>query len=196
MYIPFLVGHPSKPLHPTDLGHDRPLSWAPFAIAVHTSCLFHQWYCMSIPVFEFTPPSFPASCPNIHCLGLHCYPCLGNKFICAIFLESTHMCDIYLSLSFWVTLLCIPDSRSFHISAYDLVSFLLACMLNRFSHVQLFVTLWTVSHQGPQSMGFFRQEYWNGLQCPPPGDLPDPGIESASHASSTLTGSLALVLGE
>ena len=33
------------------------------------------------------------------------------------------------------------------------------------------------AHQAPLSMGFSRQEYWSGLLCPPPGDLPDPGIE-------------------
>ena len=34
--------------------------------------------------------------------------------------------------------------------------------------------------QTPLSMGFSRQEYWNGLPCPTPGDLPDPGIEPGS----------------
>ena len=38
-------------------------------------------------------------------------------------------------------------------------------------------TLWTVAHQAPLSMGFSRPEYWSGLPHPPPGDLPDPGIE-------------------
>ena len=42
--------------------------------------------------------------------------------------------------------------------------------------------LWTVAHQAPLSMGFSRQEYWRGLSCPPPGDLPNPGIESGSLA--------------
>ena len=41
---------------------------------------------------------------------------------------------------------------------------------------------WTVGHQAPLSMGFSRQEYWTGLPFPPPGDLPDPGIEPASPA--------------
>ena len=50
------------------------------------------------------------------------------------------------------------------------------CMLSRFSHVQLFVTLWTVTCQVPLSTGFSRQEYWSGLPCPLPGDLPDSGI--------------------
>ena len=40
-----------------------------------------------------------------------------------------------------------------------------------------FATPWTVASQAPLSMGFFRQEYWSGLPFPPPGDLPDPGIE-------------------
>ena len=34
-----------------------------------------------------------------------------------------------------------------------------------------------IAHQAPLSVGFSRQEYWSGLPCPPPGDLPDPGIE-------------------
>ena len=54
------------------------------------------------------------------------------------------------------------------------------------SRVQLFATLWTVAHQAPLSMGFFRQEYWSGLPFPPLGDLPDPGIEPVSPMSSAL----------
>ena len=54
------------------------------------------------------------------------------------------------------------------------------CVLSHFSHAWFFATLWTVALQAPLSMGFFRQEYWSGLPCPPPGDLPDPGIEPAS----------------
>ena len=43
-----------------------------------------------------------------------------------------------------------------------------------------FAAPWTVARQAPLSMGFSRQEYWSGLLCPPPGDLPDPGIEPMS----------------
>ena len=50
------------------------------------------------------------------------------------------------------------------------------------SHVQLFATLWTVAHQASQSIGFSRQEYCSGLPCPPPGDLPNLGIEPVSPA--------------
>ena len=48
------------------------------------------------------------------------------------------------------------------------------------SCVQLCGTPWTVDHQVPLSMGFSRQEYWSRLLFPFPGDLPDPGIETAS----------------
>ena len=50
------------------------------------------------------------------------------------------------------------------------------------SRVQLFGTLWTVAHQAPPSMEFFRQEYCSGLPFPSPGDLPDPGIKPGSPA--------------
>ena len=50
-------------------------------------------------------------------------------------------------------------------------------MSSYFSLVWLFVTLLTVACQGPLSIGFSRQDYWDGLPCPPPGDLPDPGTE-------------------
>ena len=52
--------------------------------------------------------------------------------------------------------------------------------------VQLFVTLWTVVHQVPLYMGFSKQKYWSGFSSPPPGDLPDPGIESVSLMSPVL----------
>ena len=50
------------------------------------------------------------------------------------------------------------------------------------------VTLWTVAHQVPLSMGLSRQEYWTGLPFPPPGDLPDPGTEPRSPVSHVLAG--------
>jgi len=56
-------------------------------------------------------------------------------------------------------------------------------MLSRFSCVLLFATLWTVARQVPLSMGFSRQEYWTGLPCRPPGDLPNPGIKPTSSMS-------------
>ena len=55
-------------------------------------------------------------------------------------------------------------------------------MVKLLSRVRLFVTRWTVAHQAPPSMGFSRQEYWNGLPLPSPGDFTDPGIEPKSPA--------------
>ena len=48
------------------------------------------------------------------------------------------------------------------------------------------VTSWTVVCQAPLSMGFSREEYWNGLPSPPPGDLPEPRIEPGSLAAPAL----------
>ena len=50
------------------------------------------------------------------------------------------------------------------------------------SRIRLFVTPWTVAHQAPLSMGFFRREYWSGLPFPSTGDLPNPGIKPGSPA--------------
>ena len=57
------------------------------------------------------------------------------------------------------------------------------------SRVQLFATLWTLSHQAPPSMGFSRQDYWSGLPFPSPGDLPNSGIKprSPSLQADSLT---------
>ena len=55
-----------------------------------------------------------------------------------------------------------------------------ACILSCFISVQLFATLWAITRQVPLSVGFSRQEYWNGSLCSPPGDLPNPGIKPPS----------------
>ena len=68
------------------------------------------------------------------------------------------------------------------------VSNVCACMLSRFSCVQLFVMLWTIACRAPLSMGFSRQEYWSGFPCPPPGDLSDLGIEPRSLTYPALAG--------
>ena len=47
-------------------------------------------------------------------------------------------------------------------------------------------TLWTVARKAPLSMGFSRQEYWSGLPCPPPEDLPNPLQFSRSFVSNSL----------
>ena len=62
------------------------------------------------------------------------------------------------------------------------------CVLSHFSCVWLCVTLWTVACQAPLSMRFSRQEYWSGLPCPSPRDLPNPGIKRTSLRSPALAG--------
>ena len=64
------------------------------------------------------------------------------------------------------------------LSQFEFACYVCACML------------WTVVCQAPLSMEFSRQEYWNGLPYPPPGDLPDPGIEPAALVSPTLASRL------
>ena len=63
-------------------------------------------------------------------------------------------------------------------------------MLSCFSHVRLLATPWTTVHQAPQSIGFFREAHWSRVACPPPRDLPNPGIEPASLMSPALAGEI------
>ena len=70
--------------------------------------------------------------------------------------------------------------ESVYISSFEIVR---SCML---SHVHPFVTPWTAICQAPLSMKFSRQEYWNGLPFPTPGDLPDPQVELAFLVSPAL----------
>ena len=67
------------------------------------------------------------------------------------------------------------------------------CVLNP---VQLFAALWTTARQAPLSLGLSRQEYWSGLPCPLPGDLPDAGIElmscTAGRFSTAKPGKLCM----
>ena len=73
----------------------------------------------------------------------------------------------------------------------SVLSCMLCCaVLRHFSHVWLFATQWTIAHQSPLSLGFSRQQYWSGLQWPPPGELPNPGIEPTSLMSPALAGGL------
>ena len=61
-------------------------------------------------------------------------------------------------------------------------------MLSHFSRVQLFATLWTITHQVSLSIEFSRQEYWSGLPCPSPEDLPNSGTEPVSVPSALADG--------
>ena len=76
----------------------------------------------------------------------------------------------------WLLSQCLAPSRSFIMwkeSRFSPASKCAKCVSH--SVVSDSATPWTVAHQGPLSVGFSRQEYWSGLPCPSPGDLPDPG---------------------
>ena len=98
---------------------------------------------------------------------------------------------IFLISLFFFFAKCINRIKS--LSSEVILSVPASAVLSRFSIVRLFATLRTVARQAPLSMRFSRQEYWSGLPCPSPGDLPDPGIEPASLMSPALAaGSLPL----
>ena len=62
------------------------------------------------------------------------------------------------------------------------INTLLLLLLLSHSAVSDSATPWTIAHQAPLSVEFSRREYWTGLPCPPPGDLPNPGTEPRSPA--------------
>ena len=100
--------------------------------------------------------------------------------------------EIWLWITDLILLWCtgtfsVSDKCTYMKSYYLLKAFsTVDCTLSHFICVGLFETPWTVAHQAPLSMGFSWQEYCSGLPCPPPGDLPDPGTEPESPASSAL----------
>ena len=70
-----------------------------------------------------------------------------------------------------------------HFTTYILLAKITrACVLSHFYCVQLFAIPWTAAFQAPLSMGFFKQEYWSELPCPPPGDGPNSGVKPTSPA--------------
>ena len=107
--------------------------------------------------------------------------------VCVCVYIYIYIYNIFVCISIFV----FPHKNVFRVSFNDsvwepacsaifmLMVFFHASVLSRFSHVPLFLTLWTITLQAPQSTGSSRQEYMSGLPCPPPGDLPNPGIEPA-----------------
>ena len=81
-------------------------------------------------------------------------------------------------------------TKIFKLTLFQLSVFInhICVCVQSLSHVWLFAAPWTVTHQAPLSIRFSRQEYWNGLPFPTPGDIPDPGIKPASFASPALVG--------
>ena len=90
------------------------------------------------------------------------------------------------SLNFLLRTMCHLDAKKG--DEQDAVTHFKGLDLPVISRVWFFATPWTVAHQAPLSMEFSRQEHWSGLPFPPPGDLPDPGIEPTSLLSPALAG--------
>ena len=95
--------------------------------------------------------------------------------------KDAYSCRFY-SAQFWNFLPQQSDKRKKGINGIQIGR----SEVKSLSHVQLFVTPWTVAYQAPP-MGFSRQEYWSGLSFPSPEDLPHPGIEPWSPALQTDT---------
>ena len=132
------------------------------------------------------------SCPLMHCLLTHFTASFTASRLCG-------QRDLCLNaILLWLVAAPLPACPS-HVGgrgvgkpvhSFSLLQFHShedACVLSRVC-VQPFVTPWIISCQAPLSMGFSRQEYWSGLPCPPPGDLPDPGIKPVPLASPALAG--------
>ena len=93
---------------------------------------------------------------------LLCLPALSDGFFTT---STTWEAYIY-------TYICIY----IHTHTYIYILRVHACMLSCFSRVQLCAMQRTTACQAPLSMGFSMKKYWRGLACPPPQDLPNPGL--------------------
>ena len=95
--------------------------------------------------------------------------------------ENNCLCLNFLMLSTQYFLLTVFALHTMDCLSRGLYPWI-AVAVESLSHVWVFASPWPIARQAPLSMGFSRQEYRSGLPCPPPGDLPDPGVESASPA--------------
>ena len=101
---------------------------------------------------------------------------------------SPHPLQHLLLADFWITAIFTGvKSLLFNMLSRLVITFL---SRSKLSHLVMSnsVIPWTVVRQAPLSMGFSRQEYWSGWPFPPPGDLPDPGIEPTPLVPSALAG--------
>ena len=111
---------------------------------------------------------------------------LPRKFFPSILVA--HFFSFFMSLLKWHV---VNNAFSDHSMRWQFLALAihvhLACMcVKSLQSFQLFTTLCTMDGQAPLSMGFSRQEYWSGLPCPPPGNLPGSGVKPASLVSPML----------
>ena len=93
--------------------------------------------------------------------------------------ENVKQKDLETIIALTISKVLIPTSLPHTPQELPSEDYLLSLSLGAWvlSHVQLFMTSWTGTHQTPLSMRLSRQEYWCGLPFPPPGDISDPGIK-------------------
>ena len=99
--------------------------------------------------------------------------------------EHTHVVNLQCYVGFRCT------AKWFHLYIYIYMHKFFSRLLSIMWHVcsvmsNSLQSFWTVAHQIPLSMGFFRQGYWSGLLFPPPRALPDPRIEPMSPVSPAV----------
>ena len=141
-------------------------------------CLEHLSYCTEI--------ACPACVPSTMMNTWRDTSVLKNNNTLHSAPESTLRVSQHLKhLARWVHVLIILYFSRCLLCIYARVC---VCVLSRFSQVWLFATPWTVACQTPLSTGLPRQEYWSGLLCPPPEDLPHLGMEPTSPVFFALTG--------
>ena len=97
-----------------------------------------------------------------------------------------HMALYSSTISIWNNIKVFPTWKYYFFKAvfFKFITYICANSIC----VWLFVTLWSVSLPASSVYEISRQEYWSGLPCPPPGALPDPGIEPASLKTLALAG--------
>ena len=140
---------------------------------------------MSIPISQFIPLPTYAFYNYKNFPHLWLYFCFVNRFLFYHLLDSAykqcHMIFVFLCL----TSLRRTISRSIHVAPSGIIFSLLCAM---FSRSVVSDSLWPHGLYPTRLLcpwGVSRQEYWNGLPCPPPGDLPNPGIKPRSSALQT-----------
>ena len=101
------------------------------------------------------------------CLYIHSFPFLATSAPILSFLQSRHLKTLLVLLMIYPVCVsvCVYVSRSVMSDS---------------------ASSWTEALQAPLFMGFSKQEYWSGLPCPLPGDLPDPGIKPTSPPAPAL----------
>ena len=119
-------------------------------------------------------PSCPSSTPGVHSdshpSSQWCHPAISSSVV-----------------PFSSCPQSLPSSESFPMSQLLTIIGLHKLNFAQFSHVQLFVTPWTVAYTAPLPMEFSRQEYRSGLPFSSPGDLPDPGTRVSCIAGRSFT---------